>query len=382
MHDVTTTLRLPAGSIDVRSALRLGTLWFEISGPLEQQHFRLTLRVEPPVHLATSSNSSPDRNDDDAPGYVHWSMAAPSHGNAAHHDVFERIIAHAEANVRDVATAFELPWRGYGLELIEVRRLVREAAARALAACDPAALVIARRFHRTARWFVYGAVIDDLTARVAQLAGTCPGVLVLASAINQRGDTDAADALLRTIARGEPLRTVVERAVEAWAGYRDRDDIAREWPRSHYAREEILRAQRLLIRRAGPQVDPEHLLVRFAIGFAPEDVPVRFDLNAAWYRAMAGAARAVARDHPRGPRLGPFVSRHYRAFLSAARRSPAAHDTDIGPGSAEHRLAERLVAFCLATGRRPARFSNPEAVNARVGWNAGQRSSGSDGVRG
>lgn len=365
VHDLLTTLRFPAGSIDVRSALRSGTLWLETSGPLEGQWFRVTLRVEPPVHLATSSRFGPDENEQDAPSSLHWSMAAPSHGNAPPEDVFERIIAHAEENVRDVAAAFELPWRGYGLELIEVRRLVRDAATRALAACDPAALGIARRFHRAARWFVYGAVVDDTTRRVAQLATSCPGVLVLASAFRRRDRTEVADALLRAIARGESLRAVVERGVEAWLELRERDDVEREWPCSHYGKGDYARAQRLLVRRAGAQVDPEHLLVRPALGFAPEDVPTRPDLNADWFRGTAGAARAIARGASDGARLAPFLARHFRPFLSAARRMPPTYDAE-GPGSAEHRLAERLVAYCLRTGRRPCRHSNPVRIFAEV----------------
>lgn len=366
MHDVQKTLRMPAGSIDVRSALRSGTLWLETAGPLDGQWFRVALRVEPPVYFAEACRSGTDELEEDVSPAPHWAMAAPTHGNAPPEDVFARVIAHAEENVRDVAAAFELPWRGYGIALVELRNLVRESARRALAACEPAALAIARRFHPDARWFVYGTLVGDVTGRIAQLASSCPGALVLASALHRRRHPEGADAIVREAIRGAPLRAVVARGVDAWLELRRRDDLEREWPRACAGPEEYARRQALLVRRAGPQVDPEHLLSRPALGFAPEDVPARADLNAAWFRAMAGAARALARAESPGIEIGAFVSRSFRALLSTARRLQPTYDLDEGPGDGVQRAAEQLVAYCLRTGRRPGRRSSPVGIFAET----------------
>jgi hypothetical protein len=81
---------------------------------------------------------------------------------------------------------------------------------------------------------------------------------------------------------------------------------------------------------------------------------------------MSGASRAIARLGDDANGLGGFVAHHFRAFLSDARRRPLPSDGDEGPGSAEHRLAERLVAYCAGTGRRPGRSSNPVRILAEA----------------
>jgi len=293
-------------------------------------------------------------------------MVPLTRGNAGADDVFERMLNYADQAVHEVAAAFEPPWRDYGKELVEIRRRIRGAAAAALAGCDRPALEIARRFHRAGRWFVYGAVVEDPTGRIAQLARTCPGALLLASALRRREELEEADAILRAAARGKPLRAVVSEVVERWAGLLEHQDVEREWPPWPKDRRCLdTTSQALLIRRAGPQVDPEHLIVRPLPSFAPEDIPARADRNAAWFRVMAGASRSLAGAEELADGLSAFVACHHRAVLADSRRGPPVYDEDE-PGGEVHRLVDRLARFSRATGRRPGRHSNPSRILAEA----------------
>ncbi|HYG70159.1 MAG TPA: PcfJ domain-containing protein, partial [Anaeromyxobacteraceae bacterium] len=147
---------------------------------------------------------------------------------------------------------------------------------------------------------------------------------------------------------------------ERWDTLRRCDDLAREWPGwSNEQRGRDRRAQAILLRRAGPCVDPEHLAMRPAPAFAPEDIPARPDRNAAWFRVMAGASRPLAGAGELEAGLSTFVARHHRAVLAEARRCAPRWDVEDEPGGDVQRLVRRLLRFARATGRRPGRRSNP-----------------------
>jgi len=126
----------------------------------------------------------------------------------------------------------------------------------------------------------------------------------------------------------------------------------------------------VLLRSAGAQVNPEHLLARPIPGVAPEDIPSRPDRSAAWFRASWAASWRLHRGSGVGEAVGGFVSRHHRAILGEARRTPPADEDDRG--DEVRRVIERLTAYCAATGRRPGRRSDPVRILAEARrWYAG-----------
>jgi hypothetical protein len=357
----TLSLPLPPRRFEVTAAVRGGFGRVEINGPFEGRSFRLEIRLTSPVQLKTRTRcGTEDPDPSDAPETLQWSMVPPTRGDAGGDDVFERLIEHAEHQVRSFFEAFERPWGPGGLALLETRDRVRRAARALLSQCDQRALRLSSRFHRTARWHVYGAIVQDQTGHVARLARSCPGALLLASALIREGAPKAADAILREAARGRPIPDVVSVAVEGWEGVRRQLDETEEWPeRSVNERCRDAAAQSLLLQRASSLVDPAHLLACPPPAFEMEDIPARADWNAEWFKVMAGASRALSWAGGAKKPLGAFVASHHRAVRGEARRHPSRPPDDCSPGDEVHQLVLRLVRFGRATGQPPSRDSDP-----------------------
>jgi hypothetical protein len=184
----------------------------------------------------------------------------------------------------------------------QVRATIREAACAAASLLDRNARKIALRFPAHMRMWLCRQLAADTSGRLAQLARACPGALIFAYALaklGHRAGVGAAGAkLLRDAVAGRGLNELLDDAVAAWAAGAER--LAQNqrapgerhliWQRVAAARggerQALLRAQRLLIRRAGAGVPSRTLWLPPPLAFAPEDIPARKLENARWFRVM------------------------------------------------------------------------------------------------
>lgn len=236
----------------------------------------------------------------------------------------------------------------------------------------PDAVRAAQAFRPALRYWVYAAVLDDPTGRVAQLARVCPGALVLAydhaAAHAFAGRDEHRDAAARVLAdarAGLRLQRLVARAVDEWANL---PGDGTEDSRAHalatatgVERDALLARQRLLLRRAGVHVRCADLARAGLPAFAPEDIPCSPLRNARWYRVTSLSALALARVRDLEVRdvLARFVSRNALLLEGWVRRRPLLRHRFGEHGLVE--LAARLATFCTATERRPTSQCSPLA---------------------
>jgi len=184
----------------------------------------------------------------------------------------------------------------------QVRATIREAACVAAALLDHGARKIALRFPAHMRMWLCRQLAADTSGRLAQLAQVCPGALIFAYALaklGHRAGVGAAGAkLLRDAIAGRGLNELLDDAVAAWATGAERlaqnqrapDERHLIWQRVVDARggerRALLRAQRLLIRRAVAGVPSRTLWLPPPLAFAPEDIPTHKLENARWFRVM------------------------------------------------------------------------------------------------
>ena len=184
----------------------------------------------------------------------------------------------------------------------QVRATIREAACVAAALLDQDARKIALRFPAHMRMWLCRHLAVDTSGRLAQLAQACPGALIFAFALaklGHRAGVGAAGAkFLRDAIAGRELNELLDDALAAWAAsaewlaHEQRAPSERHliWQRVVDARgserQALLRAQRLLIRRAGAGVPSRTLWLPPPLAFAPEDIPARKLDNARWFRVM------------------------------------------------------------------------------------------------
>jgi hypothetical protein len=184
----------------------------------------------------------------------------------------------------------------------QVRATIREAACAAAALLDRGARKIVLRFPAHMRMWLCRQLAADTSGRLAQLAQACPGALIFAYALAKLGHRvgvgAAGSKLLRDAIAGRGLNELLDDAVAAWAAGAER--LAQNqrapgerhliWQRVAAARggerQTLLRAQRLLIRRAGAGVPSRTLWLPPPLAFAPEDIPARKLENARWFRVM------------------------------------------------------------------------------------------------
>ena len=184
----------------------------------------------------------------------------------------------------------------------QVRATIREAACAAAALLDQGARKIALRFPAHMRMWLCRHLAVDTSGRLAQLAQACPGALIFAYALaklGHRAGVGAAGAkLLRDAVAGRGLNELLDDAVAAWAAGAERLAQNQRAPGERHLiwqrvvdargseRQALLRAQRLLIRRAGAGVPSRTLWLPPPLAFAPEDIPARKLENVRWFRVM------------------------------------------------------------------------------------------------
>jgi len=214
--------------------------------------------------------------------------------------------------------------------MTEARARIRDAACATVALMDTSARKAALRFPDHIRAWLYQQLAADGSGRLAQVARTCPGVLTFAYALRafgrRTGCVRSASRLLRGIIEGRPLNILLEEALSAWAANAGKrvericmpEAYFRNWQCLHECqgneRQSMLRAQRLLIRRAGAGVPSLTLWLPPPPAFAPEDIPSQKLANARWFRVMKCLHPILAfrKDVPpeNSYSLCMFVSRH------------------------------------------------------------------------
>jgi hypothetical protein len=182
----------------------------------------------------------------------------------------------------------------------------------------------------------------------------------------------AGNTLLRDAIAGRPLNEILDDAVNAWAagaehlvdqGNSQNVEVEAAWRRvvasAGPERDAIVRAQRLLVRRAGAGVPGIPLWLPPLAGFAPEDIPTRKLENARWFKMM--------KSHPTllgySQRTAPPNLRALCTFLS---RHSLVVDASEGLGRAPRTKMQQILDYVVATGAYPRRSSSPQQLVADV----------------
>lgn len=246
----------------------------------------------------------------------------------------------------------------------EARARIHGAAIAAVSVLDQNARKVALRFPNHMRHWIYGCVVGDRTGRLAQLAQSCPGALTFAYALRAFGRRcgcgKALARLLRRVIEGRPLNSVLDEAVAAWASGAQKklaNPVTPEtWRRAWRCLAEnegealraLLRAQRLLIRRAGTGVPSMTLWSPPPPDFAPDDIPRRKLGNARWFRAMKSLRPLLADREALGP------ERRYDMCMFVSRHALALQESEEIGNSAYWRVST-LLDFARATNDWPKR---------------------------
>ena len=224
-----------------------------------------------------------------------------------------------------------------------VRALARLAAER----CEPRVRAVARRFTPRDRLRVYGAIVADVSGRVAELASTSPGALLFALAIERRDRTtgqDAARRFLDEVVAGRKFKRALDEIVAAWA----ESTTALAWL-SPEARQRVVNNQRSLVRRAGPRVRSVLLDSPPPLAFAPEDIPRSIGANAIWYGIVKSFRPLLAGSKVHGDSQHIALSRFVSAnALTLQRMAPR----DSGPSSAIEAIATWAITNAVTIARR------------------------------
>ena len=250
----------------------------------------------------------------------------------------------------------------------EVRARLHEAACAAVALLDTSARKVALRFSTHMRPWLYGRLAADVSGRLAQVAQACPGALTFAYALRAFGRRPgcgrASGRLLRGLIAGQPLNPLLDEAIAAWAAGAQRKVENPRIPEGHRRvwrclaegeggkRESLLRAQRLLIRRAGAGVPSMTLWLPPPPTFAPEDIPDRKLDNARWFRVVKCLRPLLTLrggiTPERRHNLCMFVSRHALQLHKCAEL-----------GNSDYWRTSALLDYARAMNDWPRRATSP-----------------------
>jgi len=211
------------------------------------------------------------------------------------------------------------------------------------------------------RWFVYSLVVADQSGRVAQMARTCPGILILCKALRDHRGADECIGLLKSIIAGRRLGRVLDEAVDAWSRVRSGGPPSKAMGHAPdgSVHDEDRVAQRLRIQRAGGLVPSWFLWRRVPGRVVPEDIPGELDGNMCWFRATSGLWLDRARE-----RLSPvqlhgligFLSRNWR--WAGEGKNADAQDRAV--------FMDHLVDYLANTGRILDRSCSQRRLMERI----------------
>jgi len=313
-----------------------------------------------------------------APVFLHGAQSAavvPLHwglGRAGHLSDPGEFFGHALRWGAD-----KLAWRaprGWGRPVqAALAALLREAAAAMTRLLSPPLRAATLRFPPRRRAALYAQLLRDERGWLRQALAATPGAALLALALSAHPETeDAGVRLALDLKDGRRLDAALAAAHQAWraallswARERSRfgDAARRAFAAAHAtppaAEAALERAQRLLVRRAGPWVEPALLLLPPPERLVPEDIPAEPRANAAWYEVMkvpGVTVSAAGLGLPEAHRLAfaAFASRH----AAALRGVPA--------GLTRQAWLGELSTLLLDAGRVPSRDTDPAALLAAV----------------
>lgn len=158
-------------------------------------------------------------------------------------------------------------------------------------------------FGRGMRWFVYESIVNDPSARLAQMAATCPGLLIAARFLQMRGVQNECCEILEGIEMGKRRVELLTLAASA---------IATLGQREHGASKEDLRSLRLFIQKAGPLVPLWVFQHAEPSPFIPDDIPTQAQKNAHWFKTLSMVGAVLERGH----RLSDVQRRGLIALIS------------------------------------------------------------------
>lgn len=210
------------------------------------------------------------------------------------------------------------------------------------------------------RWFVYAAALGDETGRIAQLARTCPGILILSKALTDHDEAGMAEVLFELVVRGQRLGKVLDGAQMAWTMARHCvSDQGKVHLAAGWLGDKVLATQRLRIKCACPLIPPWVLWNGVPACLVPEDIPREDSCNLDWFLATLGpwkprAERRLTNEQLNG--LFRFLSYNWRW----------ARQCQYTLGEDWNGFMDHLVDYLAATGRVLRRRSSPSRLQKRL----------------
>lgn len=315
------------------------------------RHLRLRVNLAP-LFLATVES--------DAVLPLHWGLA-PRGSLGDPSDFFGYALRWC---LRELEWSVPRSWRRLAARALSA--LLREAAALLSSQLDRRRRALMMRFPAARRTRLYGLTLRDDRGWLQQAMRSSPGPVLYAAALSGLRETEVAGLrLLEDLRSGRRLDDALDAASAAWqrslcAWAR----TASPWPdgarRAFAAAEQeapdaLVRAQRVLVRRAGPHVDPRLLLLPPPVRLVPEDVPAESRANAAWFEVMKVPGVTVPAA---GLGLG---AAHQAAFAAFASRHAAAL-RPCPPGLSLDAWLLELSTLLQHGGRVPSRNTDPAEV--------------------
>ena len=236
----------------------------------------------------------------------------------------------------------------------------------------PRGIAAARAFEDPATWWeIYKVAADDPTGRMAQLAETCPGLLRFLLTL----PAEASRPVVEGVLAGHRLNRLLDEAAEAWMRWHVENGPAarcRRLPPADDLRRMVAN-QRVRVRRAGPMVSREVLLMPPPPVLVPEDIPREPGRNRDWFVVTSvwglpwtdwwrwGDLPSVDRDG-----LSRFLSRQWPGLCEHAGLSPADEPWEV------MRFVLHLADYVRDTGRELDRRTGARRVVQELhDWNAG-----------
>lgn len=190
-----------------------------------------------------------------------------------------------------------------------MRRRMQDAFRHAASLMSPRGIQAALPFAGNPSWWsVYGAAAGDASGRVAQLAGTCPGLLLMALALGCGSGLDDQELsitrrwrepkvfrrFLNGVLKGERFKPLLDQVTRAWMrrflhGQRRRGRFVPPAP----DQDRMARDMRIRIRRAGPKVPTDQLLMPPPPAMVPGEIPREAGANRRWFEYTSLLSRML-----------------------------------------------------------------------------------------